>query len=263
MISTSKTASDRLRRVAGAALAVLRLKAPLLRVYRWRQERKSIKRFPITKPIDRMSVEILSNPEFQHSVNEVANLTLLDTPRLANLWQLCRATDHSGAMLEVGSFRGGGALHLSNACPQRTIIACDSFQSFETIDPVLDYQFHKDQFANTEYEKVANLFSSRGRTGRVFSGFFPASVTGGKLPRISFVHLDVDTYKATAESLGYLLESELMLPRSLIVVDDFLRGTGVDQAVAKVLAEHADWRSFPLFPAQGLLVPRSYLEAAT
>ena len=79
----------------------------------------SEKDFPVTKRMDRSNIEILADAEFQRSVREVEDLTLLDTARLANLWQLCRSTDLSGAMLEVGSFRGGGALHLSNCCPTR------------------------------------------------------------------------------------------------------------------------------------------------
>jgi hypothetical protein len=225
----------------------------------WRKRAVAAGKFPIAKPLDRVNIEILADPDFQRSVNEVEGLTLLDTARLANLWQLCRATDLTGAMLEVGSFRGGGALHLSNCCPTRTIIACDSFQSFEVIDPMLDLNFKKGEFADTQYERVSALFSSRNRPGKVFAGFFPASVSGSKLPMISFVHLDVDIYKATRESLVFLFQRGMLMDRSLIVLDDFRRSAkGVDQAVAETIEEHPDWICIPIFPGQGLMLRKSY-----
>src|SRR5271157_1541926 len=105
--------------------------------------------YAIIKPIDPSNVEVLGDPAFQASVREVEDLTLLDTARLANLWILCKVTDPKGSMLEIGSYRGGGALHLSNSCPDRMIIACDSFRSFETVHPTLDRSFNQEMFTST------------------------------------------------------------------------------------------------------------------
>ena len=93
-------------------------------------------RYPITKPIKVADVEILADQEFQASVRETKDVTLLDTARLANLWNLCRMTDPEGAIIEIGTFQGGGALHLSNAAPDRKIIVCDPFsdESFQNLD---------------------------------------------------------------------------------------------------------------------------------
>jgi hypothetical protein len=71
-------------------------------------------RSKLTKPIDENYVEILDDPAFQASVKEVRGITLLDTARLANLWMLCRASNPLGSAIEIGSYRGGGALHISN-----------------------------------------------------------------------------------------------------------------------------------------------------
>src|SRR6266446_6332443 len=118
--------------------------------------------FPIEKPINPVDVEVLAEPSFQASVKEVANLTLLDTARLANLWSLCRLTP-KGNILEVGSYKGGGALHLSNACPDRKVIACDSFAGFETLRPDLDRNFESYMFKDNTKEAVEKLFQSRSR----------------------------------------------------------------------------------------------------
>ena len=215
--------------------------------------------YSISKPIDPSNIEILGDPAFKASVKEVSDLTLLDTGRLANLWQLCRLTDPRGGILEIGSYRGGGALHLSNACPQRKIYVCDSFRGFEKLDPDLDKSFDLGMFVSTTKRNVEQLFESRKRNHEVIDGFFPASCASRSIGPVSFVHLDVDVYKATLESLAYLEKENILTGRPLIVLDDFHRtAEGVDQAVAEFTAANKKWISFPLFPGQGLLVHSSW-----
>jgi len=210
--------------------------------------------------MDTCGVEILSDAAFQRSCREVAGLTLLDTPRLANLWSLCRLTNPLGHIIEVGSFKGGGALHLSNSCPERKIIACDSFEGFERLDAQLDRNFSQEMFKDTSRQRVEELFRSRGRAFQVIAGFFPQSCAGIDLGPISFVHLDADIYKSTIESLEYL--SGCTTERSLIVLDDFFRrADGVNKAVGEFIGHNRSWAAFPLFPGQGLMVHRSWFGA--
>ena len=78
-------------------------------------------------------------------------------------------------------------------------------------------------------------------------------------PKLSFIHLDVDAYKATKESLLFILRLPQLCARSLIVVDDFNRGAcGVNLAVNEVAEEIPGTLALPLFPAQGLIIPKSW-----
>ncbi len=221
---------------------------------------KSNSDFPVLKPIDPLGVEILGNTAFQTSCSEVAHLTLLDTERLANLWQLCRLSNPAGNILEVGAYKGGCALHLSNCCPEREVIICDSFEGFETLDERLDTNFSATMFKDNNWETVDKLFTERQRKAEVIAGFFPASVNGKKIGPVSFVHLDVDLYKPTLESLYYISE-ELAIKHSIIVLDDYLRNAkGVDQAVQEFTRSTRDWMCFPMFPGQGLLLHSSWFD---
>ena len=203
--------------------------------------------------IDPAGVEVLADADFQRSYREIEGLTLLDLPRLGNLWQLARASSPDGALIEVGCYKGGGALHISNACPDRAIVVCDSFAGFQDLDPLLDSNFSITEFRDASEQAVRRLFTSRGRNATVLAGFFPASAAGVTLPRFSFAHLDVDTYKGTIETLEFL--DPLFLPDAMVVLDDCnRRAAGVDQAVREFVGRHAEWRLVPLFPAQGLLV---------
>jgi predicted O-methyltransferase YrrM len=165
-----------------------------------------------------------------------------------------------GAIIEVGSFLGGSALHLSNASPDRRIIVCESFgTSFSGLDEELDTGFGTNMFTENRFEDVERLFTSRGRDALVLDGFFPGSARGHDLGPLSFAHLDVDVYEATRDSLDHLVG--LMSHQSLIVLDDHRRGAGgVDQAIREFTSTHRDWAAFPLFPAQALLVNRKWFD---
>ena len=215
--------------------------------------------YPITKPIDPANVEVLGDRSFQASVREVANLTLLDTARLANLWSLCRRTDPKGNILEIGAYKGGWALHLSNCCPERKIIVCDSFSGFEALNADLDHSFEDHMFKDTKREKVETLFKSRGRRYELIAGFFPASCKGQNLTPVSFVHLDVDVYKATIESLLYLEREHILMDKTLMVLDDYDRkADGVNQAVSEFTTAYQKWLAVPLFPGQCLLLSQNW-----
>lgn len=215
--------------------------------------------YPVLKPIDSNRVEILADPVFQASCREVDRLTLLDTPRLANLWSLCRMTNPSGHIIEVGSYKGGGALHLSNSAPDRKVVICDSFQGFAELNAELDHAFGLDQFKETSHNQIDTLFRSRNRPYEIIAGFFPDSCKDRDLEGISFAHLDADTYKSTLESLHFLADK--FLDRSLIVLDDYFReADGVNKAVLEFTANNKSWVTFPIFPAQGLMIHKSWFD---
>ncbi len=218
-------------------------------------------RFPVLRPIDVNGVEVLGDEIFQSSCRALGNRTLLDTPRLANLWMLCRMTDPAGAMAEIGTYKGGGARHLANCCPGRSIIVCDPFSSegFENLDPAVDTRFEYGSFSDSSEASVAELL--KGSNFRIIRGYFPESAKGADLPPLSFVHLDVDVYKATKAALLFLLSESRLKPRSLIVLDDFNRGAlGVNKAVDEVVREVQGTLAFPLFPGQALIVPKTWSE---
>jgi len=213
----------------------------------------------LAKAIDPVGVEILGDPEFQSSCREIAGLTLLDLPRLANLWQLCRISNRSGGIIEVGAYKGGSALHVSNSCPSRRVIVCDSFSGFELLDSVLDNNFNMAMFRDTQREIVERLFEGKQRNARVVAGYFPQSCLGIDLKPISFAHIDVDSYKATIETLQFL--DGCMIEESLILLDDYNRkAEGVDKAIGEFVKENRVWVVFPLFPCQAVLIHKSWLD---
>jgi O-methyltransferase len=216
--------------------------------------------FPLHPPIIGQDLAILKDAAFQKSIKAVEHHTLLDVARLANLWNLARMTG-PGSFMEVGSFRGGGALHISNAGPDREMFVFDTFEGFRKLASGLDDIFDPNWFKDTTEEHVRLLFRPFNRQVTIVKGFFPNSAAGVDLGRIAFCHLDVDVYEASKESLNFLADK--LAPRSLIVLDDFHRGAhGLDRAVAEFLAAHSAFTCFPVFPGQALLFSRDLWDDA-
>lgn len=198
---------------------------------------------------------------FQSSVDEVSHLTLLDTARLANLWQLCRWSNPAGAIIEVGSYRGGSALHLSNSCPTRRIIVCDTFEGFGTlpIDPQHDRLFARENFADTSLASVKSAWRDKRRDVVWVKGYFPQSAADIDISNVSFAHIDLDLYQSTLDTLEFL--DGRFIHKSIIVLDDYMRGVdGVMKAVREFQSAHPEWISFPMYPGQGLMVHESWFK---
>ena len=216
-------------------------------------------RTKLTKPIDESYVEILDDPAFQASVKEVSDITLLDTARLANLWMLSRMSNSSGSLIEIGSYKGGGALHISNACPTRPIFVCDTFEGFADLkmDPSLDRLFKKEQYSDSSLETVKAPWVDKGRDVRWVRGYFPESAANMEISNISFAHVDTDLYESTINTLNYLRPR--LIEKSIVVLDDYLRGAdGLIRAVREFTTAHPDWVTFPMFPAEGLMIHRDW-----
>lgn len=202
-------------------------------------------------------IELLHDQEFAASCAQVKQHTLLDVARLANLWNLVRLAG-SGTYLEVGTFRGGTALHICNAMLDRNspFYCFDPFEKggFQNMLEV-DSPFSPAPFTATRFESVVELLSPMPNA-KVVQGFFPDAVGDLKLDQIAFCHLDVDIYDATRKCLEYL--APRLTPRGIIVVDDYrdIETPGVEKAVSDFLVDHPSFVAIPLFPIQAALLPR-------
>jgi O-methyltransferase len=234
------------------------LKRVLITIFR--RDRVAESRMELLTPvIEAEYVKILFDAEFKSSLAQVKDHTCLDVARLANLWNLARLAG-PGVFLEVGSFRGGTALHICNAIAHRDakVFCFDPFEKggFENMNNE-DHCFHPNDFTDTRFESVVGLLSSKPNA-KVIQGFFPAAAEGLGLRDIAFCHLDVDIYDATRRSLEYL--APRLASRGLIVIDDFNHAEtpGVNRAVTEFLEHHPLFILIPMFPVQAVLLPKSF-----
>ncbi len=181
-------------------------------------------------------LDVLHDPKFQNSVREIKYITQFDTPRLANLWQLCRMSDPDGNILEAGVHRGGTALHLMNCHAAARFIFADTFSGVDA-------------------EEVTSRLLGKTRRVMILAGNFPCSDEDRAVRDISFAHIDLVTYQSACAALHYV--AARCRPDAIIVVNDCLRyHWGVTEALCEFLDAHREWLALPLYPGQAVMVRR-------
>lgn len=170
--------------------------------------------------------------EFKSIYREIAPRSILDRKRAWVIYNLVMATDNlPGAIGEIGVYRGGSAkLILAARRSDRVFYGFDTFSGLPETEKSRDPYWSAGEMADTTIEEVRQFLGTD--SVHLIQGSFPGSAT--RLPdnvQFSFVHLDVDIYPSTLESLAWLYDR--MTPSGIILLDDygFLSCPGVREAV--------------------------------
>lgn len=162
-------------------------------------------------------------------------MILLD-PEAYNIYAAVRRTAKvPGAIAEVGVFRGGSARLMCEVKGDRHLHLFDTFAGMpETGD--IDPRFGKGVLVGS----LDNVQAYLRDFPNVFfhPGFFPDTAVGLEDLRFSFVHLDVDIYRSTADSLQWFY------PRlnrgGMLISHDYPVAEGVRKAFDEFLADKPD-----------------------
>lgn len=162
----------------------------------------------------------------------------------------------SGAIAELGVFRGDQAQLLSHLFPDRTFHLFDTFEGFAEADLATEQSSQFSQaslgdFANTSLDLVLGKLHNPDRVV-VHQGFFPAT-TSGVEDTFAFVSIDVDLHDPTAAGLEWFFPR--LSPRGFIFVHDYNNGRyqGVRHAVDK-FADKAGAAVVPISDFSGSVV---------
>jgi O-methyltransferase len=141
-----------------------------------------------------------------------------------------------GDMAEVGMFQGGSAKLI---CAVKGTAPFWGFDTFEGLVDVGrdDTHWGTTFFRNGAYranEEAVRRFIGEGVDITLTKGVFPGSAGAAADRRFSFVHLDVDTYTSTLESLRFFWPR--LIDRGLIVTHDS-HAAGVARAAREFVAE--------------------------
>lgn len=140
-----------------------------------------------------------------------------------------------GDIAEVGVYRGGSARLMCEARGSRTLYLFDTFEGLPSTDS-LDSRFAGGQYASS-FEAVRTYLAAFPRV-HIYKGLFPETSGSIMKKRFSFVHLDVDLYQPTRDSL------EFFYPRinsgGMFLIHDYLWADGVRKAVQEFFASRPE-----------------------
>jgi O-methyltransferase len=166
----------------------------------------------------------------QHMLKLKRDRRLMQNPAEAcQLICTLQATRHiDGDIAEVGTALGGSARLIAEYAGGRKIHLFDTFDGLPT-PGVNDCGFVEGAYKSSVEDVQRYL---KGFQVQCYKGMFPESATALRTDlRFSFVHLDVDLYQSTLDSLSFFYQR--LNPGGVLISHDYVTALGVNKAFAE------------------------------
>jgi hypothetical protein len=134
-----------------------------------------------------------------------------------------------GDLAEVGVFKGGSAKIILEAEKNKVLHLFDTFDGLPKVSAVDTAHFSQGQYKGTFIEVQTNL--KKYANVLFYRGLFPGTNRRVKNKKFSFVHLDVDIYESTLNSLDFFYPR--MNKGGVIISHDYISAAGVKKAFDK------------------------------
>ena len=187
---------------------------------------------------------------FEELYPRVARLTIVPPDRCRALFGLAsRAAGLDGDVAEVGVYKGGTALMLSEVFPHRRVFAFDTFGGMPDTAGASDVHRAGD-FSDTSLEAVRAALA-RHKNVEFRPGLFPATALGLESGRFCLAHFDGDLYQSCRDFIAFFRPR--MSPGGVMVFDDWdWHGCpGVNRAIGEAglaVVESARYQCYAVAP---------------
>jgi len=144
---------------------------------------------------------------------------LLPLTKFKTIPEMCKEIKVEGAAIEVGVWKGGLAVYLAEAMPERKLYLADTYKGIPYIEPDEGGCHQVGSFSDTSADSVRAIFAHLPNVV-ILEGIFPDAFRELLDKEVfAVVHLDVDVYRSYKEAL------EFIYPRTveggLIMLDDY------------------------------------------
>lgn len=182
----------------------------------------------------------LTDFAFQDAIEAVEGHTLVDPLRCYELWSLAKQSLKlgGGSIIEVGVWRGGTGCLIARAASGIPVYLCDTFSGVVNAGD-MDTRYKGGEHSDTSGDTVKKLAQSmRLSSVKVLQGIFPTDTGHLVGDSFRFVHLDLDVYESTRQSLDFLWPR--LVRGGVVVFDDY--GTHGCEGVTRLVNEVSESR---------------------
>jgi len=137
------------------------------------------------------------------SVRARTDLLLSDPEAIALLKLARESSSKKGSFAEVGVYKGGSALLISEVKGLKDLYLFDTFEGIPYVDLSLDAGFKRGQYSES-FLKVIDLFKNY-KSVFVIPGDFRETMRFVDQKTFSFVHIDVDVFWSALDSIIFFL----------------------------------------------------------
>lgn len=199
--------------------------------------------------------------DFLDLFEKVNNYTLVDIYRCFELFQIAQKMKNvSGAILEVGVWKGGTAFLLAKANESKsTIYLCDTFEGVVKAGEN-DSIYKGGEHSDTSLEEVKSLLVENGITNfEILKGIFPEETSAQiKEEQFKICHIDVDVYQSAKDIFEWVWPKLIL--GGVVVFDDygFAACEGITQLVNEILEKRNDLFFSYNINGHAILVKQNY-----
>jgi len=167
----------------------------------------------------------MQDTDFQSIWTKLGRHTLVDQPRLYELYTLVRQASSRGTQaLEVGVWRGGSAAviqaALQHSAHPTALTLADTFTGVPKASEVYDSTYKGGEHANTSIDEVLELWQRfEWPSPTILSGIFPDDHPTFDMHDLAFVHIDVDTYDSAKDVFWWC--APRLVHGAIVVFDDY------------------------------------------
>ena len=160
-----------------------------------------------------------------------------------------------GDMAEVGVYQGGSAKLICEAKKEKTLYLFDTFTGLPQLSDddthFGEKYWYENQFSNTSVNSIKKLLEKYENV-RIVKGEFPKSGKDITDKKFCFVHLDVDLYKSTIDSLRFFFPK--MISGGIILMHDY-HSDGIQKAFREFKNEN-DLQLIELTGSQAIIIKK-------
>ena len=170
------------------------------------------------------------------SVRRERKLLLSDHEALQIMMATHATAKVPGDIAEVGTYKGASSKLIAEARgenSEKSIYLFDTFEGLPELQDIDRSNFYDHQY-EANFEDVKDYLYAYPNV-YVYKGIFPSSGKPIESKKFSFVHLDVDLYEGTKESLGFFYPR--MSPCGIIISHDYTTAPGVRKAVDDFMSD--------------------------
>ena len=158
-----------------------------------------------------------------------------------------------GDMAEVGVYQGGSAKLICEAKKEKTLYLFDTFTGLPKLSDDDTHfgkkHWYENQFSNTSVDSIKKLLDGYENV-QIIKGEFPESGKEITDKKFCFVHLDVDLYKSTIDSLRFFFPK--MISGGIILMHDY-HSDGIQKAFREFRNEN-DIQVIELTGSQAIII---------
>jgi O-methyltransferase len=165
----------------------------------------------------------VTDEQFKFIYYLIKDYSLLDLYRLYDLYSLAKQSHKiDGCILEVGVANGGSGALLSFIAKEqnKTCYLADTWKGVVKVSDK-DTSYSGGEFDYAETEIVNHLLSCLNTTAntQLLIGVFPDDTAEQIIDKVSFIHIDVDTYISCKDTVEWLIPK--LSIGGIVVFDDY------------------------------------------